>query len=280
MIPELGAAALIAALVVAVAGAAAGVRASRTPATGALASARRAALAQFVLVTLAVVALEYLLITSDFSVRYVAGTSTSASPLRYRIAGLWGALEGSILLWEWLQALFILLVARRAAALRRELSGYALAVLFVVSAIFLVMMTAIASPFERLLQPVPEGRGLNPLLEVTDMLVHPLLLYTGYVGFVVPFAFAMAALIAGRLDGAWLTLTRRWTVTAWLFLTCGILYGGWWSYRTLGWGGYWAWDPVENASFMPWLMGTAFVHSVMRSEERRVGKEGRSRWDA
>ncbi len=272
MIPELGAATLLAALVVAVAGMVFGVRASRVAAPGWLASARRAAVAQFVLVTLAVVALEYLLITSDFSVRYVADTSVSTSPLRYRIAGLWGALEGSILLWEWLQALFVLLVARRAAALRRELSGYALAVLFVVSGIFLVMMTVIASPFDRLAEPALEGRGLNPLLEVTDMLVHPLLLYTGYVGFVVPFAFAMAALIAGRLDGTWLTLTRRWTVTAWLFLTAGVLYGGWWSYRTLGWGGYWAWDPVENASFMPWLMGTAFVHSVMVQERRPMLK--------
>ena len=162
MIPELGAATLLAALVVAAAGAVFGVRASRVTAPGWLASARRAAGAQFVLVTLAVAALEYLLITSDFSVRYVANTSTSASPLRYRIAGLWGALEGSILLWEWLQALFVLLVARRAAALRRELSGYALAVLFVVSGIFLVMMTVIASPFERLAQPALEGRGSTP----------------------------------------------------------------------------------------------------------------------
>src|SRR5262245_54255380 len=166
--PELGAAALLAALVVAAAGAVAGVRTSRVAAGEWLASARRAALAQFVLVSLAVVALEYLLITSDFSVRYVAGTSTSASPLRYRVAGLWGALEGSILLWQWLQALFILLVARRAAALRRELSGYALAVLFVVSAIFLVMMTVIASPFERLAEPAVEGRGLDPVLAVPD----------------------------------------------------------------------------------------------------------------
>jgi cytochrome c-type biogenesis protein CcmF len=272
MVPELGTAALVAALVVAVWGAVSGARASRVAAPGWLATARRAAGAQFVLVSLAVVALEYLLITSDFSVRYVANTSMSASPLRYRIAGLWGALEGSILLWEWLQALFVLLVARRAAALRRELSGYALAVLFVVSGIFLVMMTVIASPFARLPQAAAEGRGLNPLLEVTDMLVHPLLLYTGYVGFVVPFAFAVAALLAGRLDGTWLTLTRRWTVTAWLFLTSGVLYGGWWSYRTLGWGGYWAWDPVENASFMPWLMGTAFVHSVMVQERRPMLK--------
>jgi len=272
IVPELGAAALLAALLVAALGMVSGARASRAAAPGWLASARRAAVAQFVLVTLAVAALEYLLITSDFSVRYVANTSTSASPLRYRIAGLWGALEGSILLWEWLQALFVLLVARRAAALRRELSGYALAVLFVVSGVFLVMMTVVASPFERLPQPALEGRGLNPLLEVTDMLVHPLLLYTGYVGFVVPFAFAVAALLAGRLDGTWLTLTRRWTVTAWLFLTAGVLYGGWWSYRTLGWGGYWAWDPVENASFMPWLMGTAFVHSVMVQERRPMLK--------
>jgi cytochrome c-type biogenesis protein CcmF len=272
LVPELGAAALLAALLIAVAGAVAGVRASRTGTPGWLGTARRAAAVQFALVTLAVVVLEYLLVTSDFSVRYVANTSVSASPVRYKIAGLWGALEGSILLWEWLQALFVLLVARRAAALRRELSGYALAVLFVVSGIFLIMMTVIASPFERLPEPTLEGRGLNPLLEVTDMLVHPLLLYTGYVGFVVPFAFAMAALLAGRLDGTWLSLTRRWTVTAWLFLTAGILYGGWWSYRTLGWGGYWAWDPVENASFMPWLMGTAFVHSVMVQERRPMLK--------
>jgi cytochrome c-type biogenesis protein CcmF len=272
MAPELGSAALVAALLVAVAGAVAAARASRSARPAWLRSARRAAAAQFVLVTIAVAALEHLLITSDFSVRYVAETSTAASPLRYKIAGLWGALEGSILLWEWLQALFLVLVARRAAALRRELSGYALAVLFVVSAVFLVMTAAIANPFERLPVPATEGRGLNPLLEVTDMLVHPLLLYSGYVGFVVPFAFAMAALLAGRLDATWLTVTRRWTVTAWLFLTAGIVYGGWWSYRTLGWGGYWAWDPVENASFMPWLMGTAFVHSVMVQERRPMLK--------
>jgi cytochrome c-type biogenesis protein CcmF len=272
MVPELGQASLAVALALAVFGALSGVRTARTAAPWWPESARRTALAQLLLVSLAVAALEYCLITSDLSVRYVAMTSISTSPLRYRIAGLWGSLEGSILLWEWLQTLFVFLVARRAVALRRELSGYALAVLFVVSGVFLLMMVALANPFERLPAPVAEGRGLNPLLEVTDMLVHPLLLYTGYVGFVVPFAFAMAALLAGRLDGAWLTLTRRWTVTAWLFLSAGIVYGGWWSYRTLGWGGYWAWDPVENASFMPWLMGTAFVHSVMVQERRPMLK--------
>jgi cytochrome c-type biogenesis protein CcmF len=272
MIPELGHAALLVALGLSVYGAAAAVRGARSarPAWGA--SARHTALAQFLLVTGAAVALEYLLITSDFRIRYVAETSVSTSPLRYKIAGLWGALEGSVLLWEWLQALFVLLVAHRVARARRDLGGYALAVLFVVSGVFLLLLTAISNPFERLPVAATEGRGLNPLLEVTDMLVHPLLLYTGYVGFVVPYAFAMAALLTGRVDGTWLALTRRWTVMAWLFLTAGILYGGWWSYRTLGWGGYWAWDPVENASFMPWLMGTAFVHSVMVQERRPMLK--------
>jgi cytochrome c-type biogenesis protein CcmF len=271
-VPELGAAALWVALGLALAGVPLAARASRTADPRWLASARRAAVAHFVLVAAAGLALEYLLVRSDFSVRYVAEVSVSTSPLRYKIAGLWGALEGSLLLWEGLQALFVVLVAYRARHLRRELAGHALAVLFVVSAVFLVMLTVIASPFERLATPAAEGRGLNPLLEVTDMLVHPLLLYTGYVGFVVPFAFAMAALLAGRLDATWLVLTRRWTVTAWLFLTAGILYGGWWSYRTLGWGGYWAWDPVENASFMPWLTGTAFLHSVMVQERRPMLK--------
>ncbi len=272
IVPEVGHAALLVGLLLSAFGAAVAARAAVSANPAWLMSARQAAWAQFGLVTLAGLALEYLLVTSDFSVRYVANTSISTSPLRYKIAGLWGALEGSILLWEWLQTLFLVLVARRALALRRELAGYALTVLFVVSGVFLLIATVLANPFERLPAPAADGRGLNPLLEVTDMLVHPLLLYTGYVGFVVPYAFAVAALLAGRLDATWLTLTRRWTVTAWLFLTGGVLYGGWWSYRTLGWGGYWAWDPVENASFMPWLMGTAFVHSVMVQERRPMLK--------
>jgi cytochrome c-type biogenesis protein CcmF len=270
MVPEIGAATLAVALGLAAYGSVAAARGSASAAW--LRSAANAALGQLVLVTGAALALEYLLVTSDFSVRYVASVSVSTSPVRYKIAGLWGALEGSILLWEWLQALFVFLVARLALQLRRDLAGYALAVLFAVSGVFLLLLVAISNPFERLPTPAPEGRGLNPLLEVTDMLVHPLLLYTGYVGFVVPYAFAMASLMAGRLDGTWLAITRRWTVTAWLFLTAAILYGGWWSYRTLGWGGYWAWDPVENASFMPWLMGTAFVHSVMVQERRPMLK--------
>lgn len=272
MIPELGHAAILVALALTPYGVAVAARSATVPDGRWLRAARTTAVAQFVLVTGAALALEYLLVTNDFSVRYVANTSSAASPLRYKVAGLWGSLEGSLLLWEWLQALFLVLVARRAGALRRVLAGYALAVLFVVSGVFLLMLALLTNPFERLPTPATDGRGLNPLLEVTDMLVHPLLLYTGYVGFVVPYAFGVAALLAGRVDGTWLALTRRWTVAAWIFLTAGILYGGWWSYRTLGWGGYWAWDPVENASFMPWLTGTAFVHSVMVQERRPMLK--------
>ena len=237
-----------------------------------LASSRNAVLAHFCLVTVAIFLLEYALITSDFSLRYVANNSTRNSLVQYKIAGLWGSLEGSILLWEWLQALFAALVVARYTDRHRELMPYVQVVLQAISVFFLVVMIFAVNPFGRVF-PIPlDGRGLNPLLEVTDMLVHPLLLYLGYVGFSVPFAFAMAALITGRLSDEWLTITRRWTVVAWLFLTCGIFYGGWWSYRTLGWGGYWAWDPVENASFMPWLTGTAFIHSVMIQERKRMLK--------
>ncbi|MGH2668732.1 MAG: cytochrome c biogenesis protein CcsA, partial [bacterium] len=193
--PEIGYAAVLVALSLSLYGAVVAVLAARSADTRWLAGARNAAVAQFTLVTLAGAVLEYLLVTSDFSVRYVVNTSVSTSPLRYKIAGLWGALEGSILLWEWLQALFLMLVALKAPRLRRDLGGYALAVLFVVSGVFLFIVTALANPFERLPTPAAEGRGLNPLLEVTDMLIHPLLLYTGYVGFVVPYAFAVAALL-------------------------------------------------------------------------------------
>jgi len=239
-----------------------------------LASSRNAVLVLFCLVTVAIFLLEYALITSDFSLRYVANNSTRASQVQFKIAGLWGSLEGSILLWTWLQSLFSALVVARGSASDRHdpFLPYATAVLQAIAAFFLLVMTFAVNPFAPLFPVPPDGRGLNPLLEVTDMLVHPLLLYLGYVGFSVPFAFAMAALITGRLSEEWLRLTRRWTIVAWLFLTGGIFYGGWWSYRTLGWGGYWAWDPVENASFMPWLIGTAFLHSVMIQERKRMLK--------
>jgi len=212
------------------------------------------------------------LIRSDFSIKFVAWNSSSAYPLWYKIAGLWSALEGSILLWSFLQAGYTALVIWISRNRHRELMPYVHAVLLSISAFFLLVMSIPANPFERL-NPVPaEGRGMNPLLEDTSMLVHPLLLYSGYVGFSVPYAFGMAALITGRLGEEWLLFTRRFTMLAWLFLTCGIVYGGYWSYHVLGWGGYWAWDPVENASVMPWFMGTAFLHSVMIQEKRRMLK--------
>jgi cytochrome c-type biogenesis protein CcmF len=267
---ELGRFVILVALAAAVYGAAAAVLGARRRDPRLVQSAENSGLVVFGLVSLAVLALEVALITSDFSIRYVAMTSTRATPVRYKIAALWGSLEGSILLWEWLQALMVALVVWRYRGQHRELMPYVLAVLQAISAFFLFVMAVPANPFERLSPPAPDGRGLNPLLEVTDMLIHPLLLYCGWVGFSVPYAFAMAALITGRLGEEWLQITRRWTVVAWLFLTSGIVYGGWWSYRTLGWGGYWAWDPVENASFMPWLTGTAFVHSVMIQERRKM----------
>ncbi|OGB98494.1 MAG: hypothetical protein A3G35_06035 [candidate division NC10 bacterium RIFCSPLOWO2_12_FULL_66_18] len=272
MISTLGGFVLFFALGVTLYAVAASVMGARAGREDWLASARNAVLAHFCLVTLAIFLLEYALITSDFSIRYVANTSTRGSLTRYKIAGLWGSLEGSILLWEWLQALFAALVVARYSDRHRHLMPYVQAVLQGISAFFLLLMTFGANPFAPLFPIPPDGRGLNPLLEVTDMLIHPLLLYLGYVGFSVPFAFAMAALITGRVSEEWLTITRRWTVVAWLFLTGGIFYGGWWSYRTLGWGGYWAWDPVENASFMPWLTGTAFIHSVMIQERKRMLK--------
>jgi cytochrome c-type biogenesis protein CcmF len=272
MISTLGGFTIFLALGVALYAGVAAVAGARTNREDWLASSRNAVLVQLCLVSLAIFLLEYALVTSDFSLRYVVNNSTRGSLTRYKIAGLWGSLEGSILLWEWLQALFAALVVARYSDRHRELMPYVQAVLQGISVFFLALMAFGVNPFARVFPIPPDGRGLNPLLEVTDMLVHPLLLYLGYVGFSIPFAFAMAALITGRLSDEWLTITRRWTVVAWLFLTCGIFYGGWWSYRTLGWGGYWAWDPVENASFMPWLTGTAFIHSVMIQERKRMLK--------
>ena len=274
MISTLGGFTLFLALGVTLYAAAAAVLGARQGREDWLASSRNAVLAHFCLVTLAIFLLEYALITSDFSLRYVVNNSTRESLTRYKIAGLWGSLEGSILLWEWLQSLMAaLVIARysdRGPSGCRQLMPYVQAVLQGISVFFLLLMTFAVNPFARIFPIPPDGRGLNPLLEVTDMLIHPLLLYSGYVGFSVPYAFAMAALITGRPTEEWLRITRRWTVVAWLFLTGGIFYGGWWSYRTLGWGGYWAWDPVENASFMPWLTGTAFIHSVMIQERKRM----------
>ena len=233
-------------------------------------SAQHAALGVFVLVTSCFALLTYAFLTFDFSVRYVATNTNLGTPFYYRITAVWGALEGSIILWSWMLALYtiILIVRHRVGA--RELYPWALAMMLGILAFFLLVMTVAAPPFQSQV-PVPaDGRGLNPLLEDSGMITHPVALYLGFTGFTVPFAFAMAALITGRIGDTWLALTRRWTIVAWYFLSLGLLIGGWWSYHVLGWGGYWAWDPVENAAFMPWLTGTAFLHSVMIQERRRM----------
>ena len=227
---------------------------------------------QLALVTVAGIALVYALVTADFSLKYVATNSSLRTPLYYRVTGLWGALEGSLLLWEWMLVAFAGLVVWQYRERHRELMPWVLAVFSAVSAFFLGVLAFASSPFERL-WPVPlDGRGLNPLLEDADMFTHPPLLYAGFVGLTVPYAFAMAALITGRIDEGWIATIRKWIVAAWLFLTLGNLFGGWWSYHVLGWGGYWAWDPVENAAFLPWLPATALLHSIQIQERRGMLK--------
>ncbi len=227
---------------------------------------------QFVLITVAGLALLRALVAGDFSLRYVAFNSSLRTPLYYRLTGLWAALEGSLLLWEWILVAFAGLALWQYRERHRELIPWVTTVFSGVSAFFLGVLAFAASPFERL-WPVPlDGRGLNPLLEEADMFTHPPLLYAGFVALTVPYAFAIAALITGRVDDPWVTTTRRWTLSAWLFLTLGNLFGGWWSYHVLGWGGYWAWDPVENAAFLPWLPATAFLHSIQIQERRGMLK--------
>jgi cytochrome c-type biogenesis protein CcmF len=260
------------ALVLALGGSAAAAVGARTGRTALVESAQHAALGVFVLVTACFALLTYAFLTFDFSVRYVATNTNLGTPFYYRITGVWGALEGSIILWSWMLALYTLILILRHRESARELYPWALATMLGILAFFLIVMTFAAPPFQRQV-PVPaDGRGLNPLLEDTGMITHPVALYLGFTGLTVPFAFAMAALVTGRVGDTWLVLTRRWTIVAWYFLSLGLLIGGWWSYHVLGWGGYWAWDPVENAAFMPWLTGTAFLHSVMIQERRRMLK--------
>ncbi|MGH7276902.1 MAG: heme lyase CcmF/NrfE family subunit [Candidatus Rokuibacteriota bacterium] len=272
MIPEVGGGAAIAALALAVWGAVAAAVGARSGRVALVESAQHAALGVFVLVTACFALLTYAFLTFDFSVRYVANTTNLGTPFYYRITGVWGALEGSLILWTWMLTLYTLIVILRHRESAREFYPWVLTVMLSVIGFFLLVVTVAAPPFERL-SPVPaDGRGLNPLLEDTGMITHPIALYLGFTGVTVPFAFALAALITGRVGDAWLTMTRRWTILAWYFLSLGLLIGGWWSYHVLGWGGYWAWDPVENAAFMPWLTATAFLHSVMIQERRRMLK--------
>jgi cytochrome c-type biogenesis protein CcmF len=233
-----------------------------------MALARPAAQSQSLLVAFAFGCLVYSFVTNDFSVQYVALNSNSALPLQYRIAGAWGGHEGSLLLWCVMLGVWMTGVTLFSAHLPEDMTARVLGVMGLVSAGFLAFMLFTSNPFDRLF-PVPaDGRDLNPLLQDPGMVIHPPMLYMGYVGFSIAYAFAVAALLSGRLDAAWARWSRPWTTVAWAFLTLGIALGSWWAYYELGWGGWWFWDPVENASFMPWLVGTALIHSLAVTEKR------------
>jgi cytochrome c-type biogenesis protein CcmF len=235
-------------------------------------TARRAGIASFFAVTAAAFALVWAAFTNDFSVSYILHHSNRALPGPYKFAALWSGQEGSLLLWAWLLATYgFVLRARHKVDVR--LTAYASTILAGVQVFFLLLLNFAAPPFALVQGAVPaDGFGLNPLLQYPEMVIHPPMLYLGYVGFTVPFAFALGALMMRYPGEKWIHITRRWTMVTWLFLTCGIFLGAHWAYSVLGWGGYWGWDPVENASLMPWLTGTAFLHSVMMQEKRGMMK--------
>ena len=272
MIPELGHFALILALCTALILGVVPLIGSFSGHSGWMAMAKPAAGAHAFLISLSYACLTWAFISNDFSVLYVANTSNSGLPLVYKISGVWGGHEGSILFWCFISALWTGAVAVFSRALPQVLLARVLSVLGLVSVGFLLFVLLTSNPFERLF-PVPlDGASLNPLLQDPGMAIHPPMLYLGYVGFSIAFAFAIAALIGGQLDAATLRWMRPWTNVAWMFLTIGISLGSYWAYYELGWGGWWFWDPVENASFMPWLVGTALIHSLAASEKRGVFK--------
>lgn len=229
---------------------------------------RSAAYGQLFFLGISYAALTYAFVTDDFSLSYVASHSNSLLPLQYKISGVWGGHEGSLLLWVLILGFWSAAVATFSRSLPREVLARVLGVMGLVAVGFIGFTVFTSSPFERLLPAAMEGRDLNPMLQDPGLIFHPPMLYMGYVGFSVAFAFAIAALIGGRLDAAWARWSRPWTAVAWAFLTIGIGLGSWWAYYVLGWGGWWFWDPVENASFMPWLMGTALLHSLAVTEKR------------
>src|SRR6266851_3403143 len=268
MIPELGHFALIVALLTALVQGILPMLGAATRQPRLMALARPAARAQFVLVALAFACLASSFVANDFSVQNVATNSNSELPLHYRVAATWGSHEGSLLLWTLMLGGWSFAVTLFSRNLPAAMLARVISVMGLVSAGFLLFLLFTSNPFERLLPAAAEGRDLNPLLQDPGMVFHPPLLYMGYVGFSVAFSFAIAALLGGRLDATWARWSRPWTTLAWSFLTCGIMIGSWWAYYTLGWGGWWFWDPVENASFMPWLVGTALLHSLAVTEKR------------
>ncbi|QJR15009.1 heme lyase CcmF/NrfE family subunit [Usitatibacter palustris] len=268
MIPELGQFALGIALALALAQAILPLIGAATGRSVLMAVARPAAAGQFIFVFGAFLALVSCFVANDFSVVNVATNSNSKLPTAYRVAASWGSHEGSMLLWTLMLASWTFAVVLFSRHLPDRVVARVIGVMGLVSAGFLLFMLATSNPFDRLLPPAGDGRDLNPLLQDPGMVIHPPMLYMGYVGFSIAFSFAIAALLEGRLDAAWARWSRPWTTAAWCFLTIGIALGSWWAYYELGWGGWWFWDPVENASFMPWLAGTALVHSLAVTEKR------------
>ncbi len=272
MIPELGHFSLIVALMLALVQGVLPIWGAARGNAVLMSVARPVAAGQFVFVAIAFCSLAYAFLTSDFSVLYVATNSNSQLPAHYRFAALWGGHEGSLLLWTFLLTMWTLAVAQFSKHLPREMVARVIGVMGLISVGFLLFMLFTSNPFERLLPAAADGRDLNPLLQDPGMVIHPPRLYMGYVGFSVAFAFALSALLGGQLDATWARWSRPWTTVAWVFLTLGIALGSGWAYYELGWGGWWFWDPVENASFMPWLVGTALIHSLAVTEKRGAFK--------
>jgi cytochrome c-type biogenesis protein CcmF len=235
-------------------------------------SSRRSQFVSTLLVIISSGVLLYAVISNDFGLKYVYEHSSTDLPLIYKISVFWGGQAGSLLFWLLVLSLYSAVIAFKSLRSKDPLHVYALSVLLGIQVFFAFLLTFLSNPFEALPSPPLEGLGLNPMLQNPGMLIHPPAVYLGYVGFSVPFAYALAALILDRRDNLWISLTRKWTIFAWLFLTVGNIWGGQWAYEELGWGGYWAWDPVENASLMPWITGIAFLHSVMLQERRKLLK--------
>ena len=268
MIPEIGVFSLVLALLVAVVQGTLPVAGAHWGIASWMRIARPAALGQFVFASVAFACLAWSFLDNDFSVLYVASNSHAGLPAPYRFAAVWGGHEGSMLLWLYLLTAWTLAVALFSRQLPEPHVARVLGVMAWLSVGFLLFLLFLSNPFTRLMPPALQGRDLNPLLQDPGMVVHPPVLYMGYVGFSVAFAFGIAALLSGELDAAWARWSRPWTMAAWTFLTLGILLGSAWAYYVLGWGGWWFWDPVENASFMPWLVGTALIHSLAVTEKR------------
>ena len=272
MIPEIGHFALIVALFLACCLGVLPIIGAARDNAALMGATRPLAYGQFVLLAIAFACLTYAFVVNDFSVLYVAQHSNSQLPTIYKVSAVWGGHEGSLLLWAFLLGGWILAVAVFSKHLPGEMVARVLGVMGLVSVGFLLFMLLTSNPFDRLLPAAADGRDLNPLLQDPGLVIHPPMLYMGYVGFSVAFAFAIAALLGGRMDATWARWSRPWTTVAWIFMTAGIAIGSWWAYYELGWGGWGFWDPVENASFMPWLLGTALIHSLAVTEKRGAFK--------